>query len=216
MALWTYAITTLWEAQKYELVQMLTFWEKWASLWDYGSYLISANDHAWFQKVLSEGVQLWQLFFSWWGERGSAYHYKRTTIGTPTKCHLNGVSLECRWGPNIECWLSSFVIRSFMGSEPVLLRNPIFFWCFKGWGVRTPCPSPLDPPMNAFSKSQRPCLQQSWRYNIQFEFSCTRNKISNWSTPLLSQLLQKVWDITWTFCINNCKAPIFRMSLCYI
>ena len=49
----------------------------------------------------------------------------------------NGVSLVCRWWPNIECWLGSFVI--FRGSGPVLLRNPIFLWFFRGG------PDPLSP-----------------------------------------------------------------------
>ena len=30
------------------------------------------------------------------------YHYRRTIIGPPTKRLLNGVSLVCRWWPNIE------------------------------------------------------------------------------------------------------------------
>ena len=34
----------------------------------------------------------------------------RVIIGPPAKHHLNGVSLACRWWPNIECWLGSFVI----------------------------------------------------------------------------------------------------------
>ena len=63
----------------------------------------------------------------------------------PAKPHLNGISLACRWWPNIECWLGSFVI--VRGSRPVLLRNPIFLWFFRGrggegGGVGTPCPPP--------------------------------------------------------------------------
>ena len=97
------------------------------------------------QKVLSEGFQLWQRFFflffflfSWWEEGGSKYHFKQANIGPPPKPHWNGVSLACRWWPNIKCWLGSFVI--FRGSGPALLRNPIFLWFFRGGGVRTPCP----------------------------------------------------------------------------
>ena len=56
------------------------------------------------------------FFFSWWGERGSKYHYKRAIIGLPAKCHLNGVSLVGRWWPNIECWLGSFMIFQGGGS----------------------------------------------------------------------------------------------------
>ena len=79
------------------------------------------------------------------GERGSKlnkYHYKRAIIDPRAKRHLNGVSLACRWWPNIECWLGSYVI--FRGSRPVLLRNPIFLWIFRGGGPDTLSP-PMDP-----------------------------------------------------------------------
>ena len=62
--------------------------------------------HAQIQKVLSEGVQLWQLFLVDDG-RGSKHHYMRAIIGPPAKHHLNGISLVYRWWPNIECWLGS-------------------------------------------------------------------------------------------------------------
>ena len=92
--------------------------------------------HARIQKVLREGVQLWQCVFSWWEERGSKYH-NTANIGPPAKRHLNGVSLACWWWPNIESWFSSLVI--FRGSGPVLLWNPIFLWFFRGGG-----PDPLS------------------------------------------------------------------------
>ena len=57
---------------------------------------------------------------------------------------LNGVSLACRWWPNVECWLGRF--ENFRGSGPVLLRNSIFLWYFR-WGVPAPPPPPLDPRM---------------------------------------------------------------------
>ena len=54
----------------------------------------------------------------------------------------NPIEMAFNWhaydGPNIECWLCSFVI--FRGSRPVLLRNPIFFVIFQGDG-----PDPLPP-----------------------------------------------------------------------
>ena len=71
------------------------------------------------------------FFLSWWGEGGSKYHYKWVIISPPAKRHLNGVSLACRWWPNIECWLENSV--TFRGSGQVLLRNPIFLW-FSGGG----------------------------------------------------------------------------------
>ena len=65
---------------------------------------------------------------------------------------LNGVSLACRWWPNVECWLGSF--ENSWGSGPVLLRNSIFLWFFGGGGgggggggwSGPPVP-PLDPRM---------------------------------------------------------------------
>ena len=95
--------------------------------------------HARIQKVLSEGVQLWQVFLG--GEGGSKCPYKQAIIGPPARRILNGVLLADRWWPNIECWLGSFGI--FIGSGPILLENPVFFVIFRrggGGGVRTPCP----------------------------------------------------------------------------
>ena len=56
--------------------------------------------HVLIQKVMSEGVNVFVLcLFSWWGEGGSIYQYKRAFIGPPAKRHSNGVSLTCRWWP---------------------------------------------------------------------------------------------------------------------
>ena len=81
--------------------------------------------HARIQKILSEGVQLWQRFFSWWGLGGSKYHYKRAIIGPPAKRHLNGVSLACWWWSNIEFWLGSFVI--FQGILTRIAKETLYF-----------------------------------------------------------------------------------------
>ena len=109
---------------------------------------IKITTHARIQKVFSEGVQLWVrfyfVFFSWLGERGSKYHYKRATIGLLAKRYLIDVSLACRW------WLGSFVI--FRGSRPVLLRNPIFLWFFRS-GPPVP---PLDPTMQQQTQNIAP------------------------------------------------------------
>ena len=81
--------------------------------------------HARIQKVLSEGVQIGQLFLvdEGWEDRNTTPTW--VIIEPPAKRHLYGVSLAGRWWPNIECWHGSFVI--FRGSGPVLLSNPIFF-----------------------------------------------------------------------------------------
>ena len=93
------------------------------------------------QNCLSEGVRLWE-------EGGSKYHYKRAIIGPPAKRHLNGVSLACRWWPNIECWLGSFKI--FQGIRTSIARNPIFLWFFIGGGGGGGGGSgpPISPPLD--------------------------------------------------------------------
>ena len=86
--------------------------------------------------------------FSWYGEVGSKFHYHRAIIGPPAKCHLNGVLLGCRWWPNIECWLGSFVI--FQGIGNSIAKKPYNFVIFQGGGVSGPPPPPrsLDPCMD--------------------------------------------------------------------
>ena len=108
---------------------------------------------------LLKNVFFFFLFcFSWCREEGSKCHNKRVIIGPP----FNGVSLECQWWPNFECWLGSFVI--FRGSGPVLLENSsgaiglsavlnwVFSWSYSLiisivlWffsGVPDPCPLPI-------------------------------------------------------------------------
>ena len=98
------------------------------------------NRHTQVQKVLSEGVQFWPFFFFFFFflvDEGREYN--RAIISPPAKPHLNVVLLVCWWLPTIECWLGSFVIfQGIRGSGPVLLRNSIFLWFFRG--VLTPCP----------------------------------------------------------------------------
>ena len=110
----------------------------------------SIRIHTRIQKVLSERVQHWKRvfwYFIWWGERGSAYHNKQAIIGPPaTKCHLNGILLACPWWPNIEFWLSSFVIFQWIRSN-ILLRKPYILVIYQG-GSRPHVPPPsLDPGM---------------------------------------------------------------------
>ena len=79
------------------------------------------------------------LLFNWWGEGGTKYHYKRVNIGPPAKRHLNGVLLACRWWPNIECWLGSFVI--FQGIRTSIAKKPYILRFFRRWGSGH-CPPP--------------------------------------------------------------------------
>ena len=77
------------------------------------------------------------ICFSWWGEEGSKYHSKRTMIRPPAKHHLNDVSLACRWWPNIECWLGSYVF--FQGIRTNIAKKPYMYVIFQG-GVPSPPP----------------------------------------------------------------------------
>ena len=68
------------------------------------------------------GSELWQrFFFLFYGERIQislkAGHH-RPASETP----FNGVSLACRWWPNVECWLGCS--ENFRGFHLVLLRGP--------------------------------------------------------------------------------------------
>ena len=80
------------------------------------------------------------IFLVWWGEEeGSKYHYKWAIVGLPAKRHSNGVSLAGRWWPNIECWISSFVI--FQGIQASIATKPFIFVIFQrggGGGGRSP------------------------------------------------------------------------------
>ena len=132
---------------------------------------ISQNNTLWsinkrmarIQKVLSDGVQLWErffvcFFFSWWGEGESKFHHKRAIIGPQAKRHW----MVFRWRaddcPTLNAGLVS--LRFFRESRPVLLRNPIFWWLFRG--VWTPCP-PHPPPLWRVTTSERtPAAATGW------------------------------------------------------
>ena len=92
------------------------------------------HGHARIQKVLSEGVHLWQssFNFSLMREEWSKKHYKQAIIDPAAKRHLNGVSLACRLWPNIECWLVNFTI--LRGFGPVLLKT--LYFCELPGGVQ--------------------------------------------------------------------------------
>ena len=91
------------------------------------------------RKFCQRGSKFDKVFFSWWGEKGSKYHFKRVIIDPPAKCHLNGVSLACRWWHNIECWLGGSVI--FQGIRTSIAKKTYILLFFRG--IRTPCPIPL-------------------------------------------------------------------------
>ena len=82
--------------------------------------------HAWIQKVLPEGVQLWRrFFFLMSGER----------IQTVLKAgHHRSASWRADYGQTLNVGLVA--LWFFRGSEPVLLRNPIILRFFRG-GLNT-------------------------------------------------------------------------------
>ena len=114
-------------------------------IWKLIFFITFSNLGAWVDpESFVRGGPDWFCFFSWWGDRGSECHYKWAIIGPPAKHHLNGVSLDGLWWPNIECWLGSFVI--FQGIRTSIAKKPYIFH-FSG-GLRTPCHPLLDLPMH--------------------------------------------------------------------
>ena len=93
------------------------------------------------------------LFFSWWGGRGSKYHISRPLIGPPAKRHLNGVSLVGRWWPNIECWLGSF---DFSGDPDQYFKMPYIFVIFQG-GSGPPVPMSPSGSAHAYTLLEITC-----------------------------------------------------------
>ena len=96
---------------------------------------------------------------------------------------LNGVSLACRWWPNVECWLGSF--ENFKGSGSVLLRNSIFLWFFRGGGGSGPPVPPLDPrmgPDNVYTfwdKTEHP-FYRAHRHRLFYDTLYRMHKFLNW------------------------------------
>ena len=58
--------------------------------------------------------------------------------------------LACRWWPDIECWLGSFV--TFQGIRTSIAKKPYIFQIFQGGP--DPLSPPLDPPMVRMQQSQ--------------------------------------------------------------
>ena len=67
-----------------------------------------------------------------------------TTISGPSTARHRTFRWQADGGPTLNAGLVA--LWFYRGSGPVLLRNPIFLYLFRGGGVRTPCP-PLDPHM---------------------------------------------------------------------
>ena len=104
-------------------------------------------------KRFVRGVQHWRFLFvfSLWGEGGSKYHYKRAI--------LNGVSLACRWWPNIECRLGRFMIFQWIRTS--IAKKPCIFVNFKGG------PDPLSP-----------LWIRTWYQHYIYEWERTQNDVT--------------------------------------
>ena len=81
-----------------------------------------------------------RFFFSWWGDRGSKYHYKWAIIGPPAKRHLNGVSLAGRWWPKHWMHVIFQWIRTSIAKKPYIfvifqggLCPPLWLWSDVYW-----------------------------------------------------------------------------------
>ena len=77
------------------------------------------------------------------GELGDQKHFMRAIIGPPAERHLNGVSLACRYWPNIECWLGNSVI--FQGFRTSFSKNPYIIVIFLRGLSRPPAPFWMRP-----------------------------------------------------------------------
>ena len=74
-----------------------------------------------------------------------------TKIKLSSARQRNAIKMAFCWRADDDPTLNAGLVALwfFRGSGPVLQRNPIFLWFFRGGGgVWTPCPPPLDPPMN--------------------------------------------------------------------
>ena len=87
------------------------------------------------------GSDFWQRFFLIYKGERIRISLKAVHHWPASEMPLNGVSLACRRWPNVECWLGC--LRNFRGSGPILLRNSIFLWFFRGGGGS---PDLLPPP----------------------------------------------------------------------
>ena len=113
------------------------------------------SKHALIQLVLSEGGPTLTTFFFiviclvYEGREDPNANIRGAIIGLPAQRHLNGVSLACRWWPNIKFWLGSFVI--FQEIRTSIAKKPYNFVIFQG-GVR---PLALPPSGSAHAMSTK-------------------------------------------------------------
>ena len=119
-------------------------------------------------------------------------HCKWVIIGPPTKRHLNGVWLVCQWWPNIECWLSSFVI--FQGIQTSVAKKhfiSVIFFSFFFWGGG---PDPLSPPPPPSGSVHVTANSAHLKY-----------------LPKISVLQYAIWASD--FIINSCPTNIFVLKM---
>ena len=68
------------------------------------------------------------VYFSWWGEGGYKYHYKRAIIGLPTKRHLMAFHWRADDGPTLN---AGMVAAIFQGIQICIARKPINYVTFQ-------------------------------------------------------------------------------------
>ena len=100
------------------------------------SPMVIMSQHALTQKVLSEGVQLWQRALV----KDEGREDPNTTISGPSTARQRNAD---NGPPKIECWLGSFVI--FQGIQTRIAKKP---YCFFVWPPAPPPPPPPPPPLD--------------------------------------------------------------------
>ena len=135
------------------------------------------------------------FFFGWRRVGGSIYHFKQVIIGPPAKHHLNGVLLVCLWRPNIEHGLVA--LWFFKWSGPVLLRNLIFLWFFRGPDCLAP------PPSGSAHVILYPCYMGQL---IRFWYSLHMCKTLVWTPMLWGWAGIQIKDLVGAFnYVNTCE-----------
>ena len=129
------------------------------------------------------------------------------------KRHLNGVSLEGRWWPNIEYWLGSFVV--LQGIQTSIVKNPYILVIFRGGGGPDPM-SPVSGSAHEILRSNDPHGISShilfrrvggFRFNISFGVSMPIDLKNESSTERI--VLFACWMLLFKTSYFNCSLLTF-------
>ena len=104
--------------------------------------------------------------------------------------YLNGVSLACRWWPNIECWLGSFIV--FQGIRTSIAKKSYIFVIFQRGSV---LPAPPPPPHTHLWI--RACGSNVWKRHMRMTRKCRNHRPESnpqhW--PLSTSRARGVWQV---------------------